>query len=61
METREYLNEEKVIKYLMDGYVKEARPVLKPDDTVDVSVKFSFVRVEGLVGDFTNITGSLII
>ncbi|XP_012939872.1 neuronal acetylcholine receptor subunit alpha-10-like isoform X1 [Aplysia californica] len=45
---REVWHEEELIKHLLNGYVKEARPVLKPEDTVEVSVKFSFVRVEDL-------------
>jgi len=45
---RELWHEEKVISTLLANYVKEARPVKKHDETVNVQVKFSFVRVEDL-------------
>lgn len=44
----EFFAEERLIKNLMTSYVREARPVLKHADAVDVTVKFSFVRVEDL-------------
>ncbi|KAK6962928.1 neuronal acetylcholine receptor subunit beta-3 [Biomphalaria glabrata] len=40
--------EEDLITRLLSRYVKEARPVLHPNDAVSVSVKFSFVRIEDL-------------
>ncbi|KAH9508742.1 Neuronal acetylcholine receptor subunit alpha-6 [Bulinus truncatus] len=44
----EVYSEEKLITRLLSTYVKEARPVLNPNDAVSVSVKFSFVRIEDL-------------
>lgn len=41
--------EEKLLTNLLDGYVKEARPVTNPADTVNVSIQFSFVRIDDLV------------
>ncbi|XP_070173679.1 acetylcholine receptor subunit delta-like [Littorina saxatilis] len=42
-------HEERLLTYLQDGYVKEARPALRSDKAVDVSIKFSFVRIEDLI------------
>ena len=43
-------HEERLLTYLLDGYVKEARPVNNPNHPVHVSIRFSFVRVEDMVG-----------
>ncbi|KAK3796056.1 hypothetical protein RRG08_013361 [Elysia crispata] len=45
----DFFAEERLIKNLMTSYVREARPVLRHADAVDVTVKFSFVRVEDLI------------
>ncbi|GFN89251.1 hypothetical protein PoB_001575700 [Plakobranchus ocellatus] len=44
----EVFAEEQLISHLMSSYVREARPVLRHSDAVDVTVKFSFVRIEDL-------------
>lgn len=45
----EVFYEEQLIANLLNGYYKEARPVSNPAHTVNVSVRFSFVRIEDLI------------
>ncbi|KAK7482712.1 hypothetical protein BaRGS_00026010 [Batillaria attramentaria] len=45
----EIYHEERLLSKLLDNYYKDARPVSNPDHTVNVSIRFSFIRIEDLI------------